>query len=376
MKKVICEQFNVNDDSYEIMECCIESGQSVKKNDLLMVLDSSKATISIESEYSGYVYINKEINHKINVGEILYIISENKLSDDEEIASFKESDTPAKTNRHDIDELSQGNIITKKANEIILKNNIDSAIFKQDIVTERDVLQYLASQENNVTVKKSPNYNKIIKLALIGAGRGLEQILDIILLNSNLIPEIAYDDTDSLMNKYVGGVKVIEKVNFEKIRKDYEKGLFDAVVITVSTSIAFREKVFNELTKFSIPFENIIHPSVNIGSNVHIGSGNVIFANCCLSTLSEIGDNNFISAYTNIEHHNKLGSHNTFGPGVMTSGNVVIGNSNKFGTGIFIEPNIKIGNSNIFASGTLLTSNVRDMVLIYSDKVNKTKPLK
>jgi acetyltransferase-like isoleucine patch superfamily enzyme len=340
-----------------------------------MTLDSSKATIDVASDFSGYVYVNKSVGDSIVVDEVIYIVCNEKIEIDNALKYF---DVNSAMNNTKLNTLNENNdkIITKKAQELILQHNLDLSLFSDDVITEGIVTELLKKKEVISTKKEFvPNYNKPRRIAFIGAGRGLEQILDIIYLKQAYIPVFAYDDTDNMIGKKVEGVEVVGKVDINKIADDYLKGLFDTIIITVSTSIEFRKKIFTDLKDKNIPFDNIIHPTVTIGHNVRIGDGNVIFANCCISCQSQLGHNNFISAYCNIEHHNYVGSHNTYGPGVLTSGSVSIGNENKFGTGIFIEPKINIGNKNIIASGTVLTTNIKDKVLVYSDKTNKTKSL-
>lgn len=190
-----------------------------------------------------------------------------------------------------------------------------------------------------------------MNLLVIGAGRGLDQIKD-------AISHLDYDLPAGLI-RIVGTMDDAgdAKVDAAEAGRMKAYGQIDYAVISVSTSIEFRERVFNEFLVAGVPFFNIIHPTAYVSPEATIGTGNVILAQCHIGTHAIIGSNNFISAKCSLEHHNDVGSHNTFGPGVMTSSRVKIGNRNRFGTGVFIEPGVEIGDDCLIGSGSVLTYN-------------------
>ena len=53
---VVCEQYNVNDDRYMVLDVLREAGSRVQVGELVLVLESSKASIDIEAEHSGFFY--------------------------------------------------------------------------------------------------------------------------------------------------------------------------------------------------------------------------------------------------------------------------------------------------------------------------------
>ena len=50
---------DVNDESATIIECYFESGDKVKKNDLLYSFETTKVVVDVESEHDGYVLFYK-----------------------------------------------------------------------------------------------------------------------------------------------------------------------------------------------------------------------------------------------------------------------------------------------------------------------------
>ena len=206
-------------------------------------------------------------------------------------------------------------------------------------------------------------------ILLIGGGRGGVQIMDALRdRDGSVLGDVVGfmdDDPAALL------LKDYNIPHYGPVSVDFAKGhqgrLFDAVVCSVSTSIKFRKRVFDEFSEAGIYFANVIHPTAWIGMNAHLGSGNIILAHCQIGSETIVGDNNFITAGCNIEHHCEVGSHNTFGPAVVTSSRCRIGNCVRLGTGIFMEPAVVIGNGCMIGSHN---------VFIYGESVDEMSVVK
>lgn len=367
MKKIKCEQLNVNDDSYKVVDLPIENGIFVKKNLHVLSLETSKASYDLEAEFEGYFYTALLLNNNISPGELLYIILDNKIESDQ-LQKYFDDDKSIETADDNLTEKT----ITDKAKLLIKTHNLSIDDFNNDFITEEVVLEKIGKSLKTELVKSDSNYNNFQRIAFIGAGQGLIQCLDIVFNLPNLIPVCIYDDNSELHGKEICGIPIKGSVNISNIIDDFKMSKFDKLVITVSTSIKFRESTFTSLLASGLDFANLIHPSVIIGFNVKIGSGNIILSNVSIGPCTNLGNNNFISSKCNLEHHNSIGDNNTFGPGVMTSGDVSIASENKFGTGIFIEPHVKIGSSSLIASGSIIVKNIDNNVLVYPEnsKIN------
>ena len=373
-KTIKCDQFNVSDQEYLLAELLVENSSNVNKGEILFALESSKSVIEIESEFSGYFYISINVGENIRVGEILYIISENPLDNKSLDLIFKENKPKEslKINSHSL------KTITIKASKLIEKYNLDVNIFEEEVITEKIVLNYVSKNSGSFTNLDNniSNFNKIKKIAFIGAGQGLIQALDIVYSLGNLIPTAIYDDTDDKQGSIIYNIPIVGKVNPSQIMDDYKSKKFDMIIITVSTSIDFRSSIFEQLSELGVEFANLIHPTSNVGFNTTLGVGNIILSQTSVGACSVIGNNNFISAHCNIEHHNTLGNNCTFGPGVMTSGNVHIRNNIKFGTGVFVEPKVTIETCSIISSGSIITRNISENSVVYDSGIKLQTKLK
>lgn len=360
---VPCQQFNVNDNSYKVLDLYFSSGEKVRRNDLLLDLDSSKAVLDIESEGDGYFYTRAQKGQEVSVGETLYIISNDPINDATVLDGYF---TPAVGDKNNQPEGVFTKVVTKNAQKLMIENGLRETDFVEEVITEDVVNKFLKANVKPSLVLEHANLNKIKRIAFIGAGQGLIQALDIVLQSGEYIPSHIYDDTPEKQGLVIFNIPVTGPADVASIVDDFNNNKFDVIINTVSVSIPFRKKMYEALTEQGVAFANLVHPTAYIGFNNLMGTGNVILTHVSFGPCTQIGNDNFISARCNIEHHNQLGDHCTFGPGVMTSGNVTIGNEVKFGTGVFIEPRLKIQDNSIIASGSIINRDIPQHVVAYT----------
>ena len=362
------QQLGANDDSALLLCWNVKNNTLVKKGDIICELETTKALYDIEAETNGYVYLLCEEGKSFKVGEILAIISENQMTEEQIQKWINEVDNiPV----YDGKIKSKQSKATEKAILLAQLNGVDIGEIKKNSgrITESDVREYIVNSIGFTKViadKVDDIYkdNRIERIAIIGGGNGAVQIIDALTKISSQKAVAIFDDDPQLVNKYIAGIPILGPVSVENIVSKNRNNIFDTVIISFGSNIKKKTYLFEELIQQGIRFSNIIHPSVCIGMNVKIGSGNVIMALCHLGPCVTIGNNNFISAYCSIEHHSVLNNHCAFGPNVVTSGAVTIGSGVNFGTGIFIEPKIRIGDNSIISSGCIILKNIPDNTIL------------
>jgi len=354
-----CEQLNVNDSSYKLAEIFFVNGSVVRKGDLVLSLDSSKASYEVRAESEGHLFTSHRVGDMVHVNQGLFLVLEHYSAASE--AEYRSAIAPVLESKAAAPSDVMGKTITAKAQKLIDAHGIDSSLFKEALITEKVVNDLILSSSRrsarDAVVARGANSNRYRRIAVVGGGKAFIQLLDA-MAGSLMSPVCIYDDEASKHGQSIYGVPVRGGVDVASIKADLDSDLFDAVVVSVSGSIPFRKAAYEKLKAAAIPFANVIHRSAYVGIETKIGDGNVILANATVGPCAEIGDNNFISAHCNIEHHNIVGNHCTFGPGVMTSGSVTIEDEVKFGTGVFIEPRLVLGARSVISSGCIIVRNV------------------
>jgi sugar O-acyltransferase (sialic acid O-acetyltransferase NeuD family) len=251
---------------------------------------------------------------------------------------------------------------TAKALELARKHAIDLVSLGPPgrLVTEKMVEAVLERRRRVVRspVRVAPRAAPpgVRRLALIGAGYGASQVLDILSSDRTQQAVALFDDNAELWGTEAYGLPVI--AGSDALDEVFRGGGFDAAIVTISTSVPVRTKFRALSTKLGIPLANAIDPSCRLARDVSLGTGNVLNAFCFIGAGTVIGDNNFFSAYNSIDHHCDVGSDLSTGPGCMVSGLVRIGDGVRMGTGVFVQPYLSIGAGVQIASGAVIVNDV------------------
>lgn len=351
------EKINVSDNKFLVTKLHQQNGSEVKAGDLIYSIESSKASKDVTAPCDGFIFFANGIK-EFEEYPANYLIAQ--IVDTNENPFAKVAETAEVTEATEETKEEVNVIATKEALSLAAKHGVDLSKIDAEYITKWDVLEYIKLLDLGTF-----GYNSTIKrVALIGAGLGAMQVIDLISHLDGFRAVALYDDTPEKQGTFVYGVPVVGKIDFESITMDYKMGKFDYIVNAISTSNEFRKKCFDELTALEVPYCNLIHPSAVIGHYVTMGTGNIVLPFTHIGPNTVLGNDCFLTAKASIEHHNVVGSHVTCGPSVMTSGCVTIGDCVRFGTGVFVEPHIEIGDNCLIASGTIVTNNVPENTIV------------
>jgi len=344
MFEVIIPKIEANTKKVKLVQWFKKEKENVKKGEPLFLIETSKAVVEIEAEESGM--LKKVLVKEMEMVPILTVVA--LIGNEDEILPrldlLKKPKEEIEIKKEEIKEKIKASPAAKR---LARENNIDLNLIVETgfegRVTEEDINNFIDKKEKN-------------KILIIGAGNGGEVVADILLNNRKNEIVGFLDDNPKISKNKLMGKPVLGKI--DNIDELYKNKKFDTVIISITSNMEVRRKIFEKLKSKNYKMINAIHPKAYINPTADIGEGNVICAFVHVGYCAKIGNNSLISANSDIEHHNKIGSHILFGPGVMTSGDVTIGDNCSLGTGVNIEPHIRIGDNVAIASGFTIISNV------------------
>jgi sugar O-acyltransferase (sialic acid O-acetyltransferase NeuD family) len=330
----------------EVKLCAIfRNNQKVSIGDVICEIETSKATYDIECEYDGYVYMIHDLYENINIGNPLAIISEVQLSEVElkmEMNKFI----------YDTDVRSLTTNVTKKAQVLIDKHQVDISSIKKEIITEKDVQELLikvklSSELINISFKEND-------LVVVGIGGHAGMCIDILRQESkyNIVGFI----DDNVINdekyglKYLGNLSVIEE--FAK------NGLCHVVLgIGFVGNLKKREKVHNYLNSF-VNVPTIIHKSAIVEPSAKIDEGCQIMAGAIIGSNVLIGKNCIINSGVIVSHDSIIsdGSHLT--PGATLAGHVKIGKRVTVGMCATVYIGLEISDDHVIMNGKTVIDSI------------------
>lgn len=356
-EKITVPKTGVNDEFLILTSLAIENETFVKLGDDIGTMESSKEIINIEAQLDGFFYSFYQVGDNINVGEILGIISQNKIVDLDKIKeelSFS-NDLPSDFLEYQL---------TKKAESIFINSELKyDDLPKGKILREKDILDLIENKKG--TIKSNKFKNEIIKsnvekVIIIGGGKGADVLIDILLDDYSKRIVGIVDDNVKVMKNYEFPILDTSIQDFpHKISRDY----YDSVIISIGSnfeSMKKRHNIFEYYSSEGIKFTNVISKTAIIKKNVSIGVGNIIGDDVYIGTQTTIGDNNSISYKAIIGHHNRIGDSNLIAPNFCSSGSVFIGSNSILPAGVTTLNRITIGNNVIIPIGYLVDKDIED----------------
>lgn len=358
MKAVMIPTTDVNSKTAIVTAWRVPDRSLVQAKALVAEVETSKAVLDVVTPDSGYLLQGPQEGEEVLLSEPLaYLFSTPEALDEhaQRLAEAATQAAPATTERV---------LVTVPAIQRAAELGIDlDSLATSELVT----VKVVEAAARNGATGSPPDLPMpldapagVERVALIGAGFGATQVIDIFSHNiSAALPQKAVaivDDDQRRWATRVAGVPVVGGT--QQLKDLFADGHFDSAVIAIGTSVPSRTRFRKLCSDLGIPLTNAIDPTVRICADAELGSGNVICARCHFGVGTVIGDNNFLSAYNSFDHHNVLGSDIATGPGCMTSGLIRIGDRVRLGTGIFIEPHVEIGDDVQVASGAVIVTSV------------------
>lgn len=149
MKKafdIIVPRETVNDDTVTITEWNFKSGDSVKKGDLLLVIETSKASIEVEAQADGFIEIIAPAETVVEVGACIA-----KLHMAKQSVGVQTQNHQRAIHRNG----KGGTRITKLAAEMIRQNNIPLEIFEgKGLIRRAEVQGHLDTVEAKIKIEE------------------------------------------------------------------------------------------------------------------------------------------------------------------------------------------------------------------------------
>jgi acetyltransferase-like isoleucine patch superfamily enzyme len=351
MKPVMIPTTDVNSATAVVTVWHVPDRALVQAGELVAEVETSKAVLEVVASETGYLLRGAEVGEDVTLLEPLaFVFPTVEALEEHAVRRAEPQAEPADAARAtapairraaelgvDLVALGTGGLVTVKMVEAAAGNGAHAPARELPLPLEARA--------------------GVERVALIGAGLGATQVIDMFAARGNGQQAVAIvDDDETRWADRVAGVPVVG--GRERLETFFRDGWFDAAVIAIGTSVAARTRFREMCRDLGIPLTNAIDPTARICSGVELGTGNVICAFCHFGVGTRVGDNNFLSAYGSFDHHNVLGSDIATGPGCKTSGLVRIGDRVRMGTGIFVEPHVEIGDGVQVASGAVIVTSV------------------
>jgi acetyltransferase-like isoleucine patch superfamily enzyme len=351
MKPVLVPTTDVNSEAGLLVVWHVGDRSKVEAGETIAEVETSKAIIEVPAPETGFLLHAVREGTEVRLTEPVARL----FADADTLQAYTEEEQRLRTEAADV-----GPRATAPARRRAEELGVDLASIGGDSLITVGMVEAVAAATASTAVMELPGplpgAAALPRIALIGAGLGATQVIEILQAAESGTAVAIVDDDSSRWAGEVTGVPVVG--GFERLVTLFGEGAFDAAIITISTSVPARGRLREALAANGIPLANAIDPTTRIARGVTFGTGNVVCAFCHFGVDTLVGDNNFLSAYNSYDHHNRLGSDISTGPACATSGLVVLGDRVRLGTGIYVEPHVELGDDVQVASGSVIVASV------------------
>jgi len=342
--RIIIAKETASDDYVIVYEINYSNGEYVESGEKVGSVETSKAVFEIHAPTSGYIYYYVSLLDEIPIGSTFAVISKEKET--------TPTSLPKLYNNKNID---NSILLSKKANVLIKKYNLDIALFGNDkLVKEADVQEYLTQKNSSKLINLDFSESDIV---IYGGGGHGRMCLDILKLE-NTYNVVGYIDDDPRMILaedvlYLGTKNILIKL--------YEKKLRNIVLgIGFLKNMNKRSNVFDEIISHGYYIPNIIHTKAIIEPSVKFGDGNQICAGSIIGSNAVLRNNCIINSGAIISHDCIINDNVHITPGAILGGGVEVGENSIIGMGASILMGVKIGKNVTINNGVSISRNIID----------------
>ena len=157
----------------EVIEVLVSEGQSLKKNDPLITIESDKSSIEIPSNYDGKIKsLKTKIGDKVSEGDLILILEKSSETIEKVQPKIEKEFKKIQVTKPEIDKtltnknkdlgiLSASPKVRKFARELGVDINQVTGSERKGRVIENDVKLFVASKSNNLLNEENKNNEKI-----------------------------------------------------------------------------------------------------------------------------------------------------------------------------------------------------------------------
>lgn len=344
-KAVRIPLLNPNEPEANLASISIEEGQQIEKGTVLCTLETTKSTIELEAEHSGFiVHLRLQEGQMVRAGDILCYLADSpgwKPPDDDRNLLAA---SPMQAQH-----LPEGLRITQPALSLAREENLDlNQLPLGPLVTESMVhglIQSTTPPENSVEEARR-NFDATAIVIYGGGGHG-KKLVDLIrALGSYQIVGIVDDGIAALKSdgspNDIMGVRILGGRDI--LTELHTKGIHLAANgIGGIGKPMLRMQVFQQLAGAGMVCPALIHPSAVVEPSARLSPGVQVFPLAYVGSLAELGFGVIVNNNAVVSHDCQVGNYANISPGALVAGSVEIGEGALIGMGATIHLGVKIG---------------------------------
>lgn len=328
----------------------VAEGESVEKDQVIAVIETTKSTGEILAEEAGYlVGLRFQVGETLKAGEVLAYLGRTPDAHDPALPPWvKESDS--------IQNPPHGLRITEPARELAAREGLNLSELPQGVLVTESVIKEIIRQKHTPkTIERPEGDNHILIYGCGGHGRSLAALIQTL----NQYEVIGFLDDGYPSGQEVAGIQVLG--GMAQLPNLYASGLRMGVNgiggISDPTS---RIKVYKALDTEGFFCPTVVHPTAFIELSAALADGNQVYPFAYIGTHVRVGFGCIINTGVIISHDCQLANYVNLSPGATLAGGVEVGEDALIGMRATINLGVKVGRKARIGNGATVKSDVPD----------------
>jgi len=343
---------NPNEPEAQVVSIEVEAYGEVAKGDVLLVVETSKATFEVESDLGGHLgNLEVSLGERVTAGQLICEVF----------------DEPVPADSRGVHEDDGGSAsaprLTRKAAKLAEELGVDvSGLPSGRFLTERDVAVFAAASGPAALDEQIAKRITKRSLVVFGAGGLGKSIVDLVRLDKDLDVLCIVDDDPAAPCELLG-VPIAGARNVLVPLRDHGAIMATNAVGAIG-KMATRVAIFDLLDELGFTLPTLVDRSAYVAASSRLGRGAQIFANAAVCSDAEIGDDVIINTGAIVSHDCSIGAHAHVAPGATLAGHVEVGERALVGMGVTTAVGVSIGADAIVGNGCVISVAVPEHTIV------------
>jgi sugar O-acyltransferase (sialic acid O-acetyltransferase NeuD family) len=347
---------NTNEPDAQVIELSLEGFSQIASGDHVCTLETSKATVEVESDLAGYVGpLTITLGDIITAGDLICEVFD-AMPDQTQTAGASVAAGAA------------GVKMTKKAEALATELGVDPAGLPTGrFVTEKDVRAAAVAAAPVELADELVAQIHDTALVVFGGG-GLGKTIIDLARDTDGYEVIGIVDDGLEVGTEVLGVPVLGGQRY--LAPLAEAGLeYAANAVGAIGRIATRTRVSDLIADAGLRAAVLVEPSASIADSADLQEGVQVFAQAVVSAAARVGANTIVNSGAIVSHDCRIGANTHIAPGAILAGEVTVGEGTLIGMGVTASVGLSIGAHVVVGNGSVLSADVPDGTFVSAGTV-------
>jgi sugar O-acyltransferase (sialic acid O-acetyltransferase NeuD family) len=353
--RVVAPLLSPNEPESQVVEVGVDGYSEVRRGDVVCVVETSKATAELESEWDGYTGpLAVRVGDRVDAGQVICEIFEELPARSEAPGAAEAGETGEPTVR-----------LSRSAARLAHELGVELSLLPAGrFVTEADVRALIGPAVAVDEAILSAVGER--SLVVFGAGGHAKSLIDLIRSSSDFGPLCVADD-DPGAAADVLGVPVVAGAALTALR---EHGVAYAVnAVGAIGRIQTRIDVGRRLEELGFELPPLVDATAFVAPSATLAGGAQVFAGAAVCSAAEVGRSAIVNTGAVVSHDCRIGDYAHVAPGAILAGAVEIGEGTLLGMGATVNLGVRVGARAIVGNGAVVNEDVPASAIVQANSV-------